>query len=488
MSPFPESTFALLPGRFFAAVQPTPVRAPELFAWNEALAEHLGIARDLPKSPLGLDILAGNRVPDGALPIAVAYAGHQFGHFVPQLGDGRAIVLGEAVARDGRRYDVVLKGAGRTPFSRGGDGRAALGPVLREYVVSEAMAALGVPTTRALAAVTTGEPVFRQAPLPGAVLTRVAASHLRIGTFQYYGARRDHEGLSVLVQYALDRHYPEAPTPEGPALALFDAALEAQIRLVARWLAVGFVHGVMNTDNMTLSGETLDYGPCAFLDTYHPDRSFSSIDQHGRYAYSNQPTILRWNMARLAEALLPVIDGGSDRAVELLNERLTAFPARFEAAHGEELRRKLGLGTARDGDDALASSLLSLMASERVDFTLCFRRLCGVAETGDGAPVAELFGANKAASTWLSEWRARCDLEATSPAERAAAMRRVNPAFIPRNHRIEEMITRATAGDREPFDRLLRVLGRPYDDQPADAELAEPPGAEQWVYQTFCGT
>jgi uncharacterized protein YdiU (UPF0061 family) len=488
LSLFSEPTFAQLPERFFARVTPSAVRAPQLFAWNAPLATQLGIDPELPSSPHGVAILAGNHVPDGALPIALAYAGHQFGNFVPQLGDGRAILLGEALAQDGRRYDVVLKGAGRTPFSRGGDGRAALGPVLREYVVSEAMAALGVPTTRALAAVTTGEPVYRQSALPGAVLTRVAASHLRIGTFQYFAVRKDHEALAQLTQYALERHYPAAPTPEGPALALFDAVQEAQTRLVARWLAVGFVHGVMNTDNMALSGETLDYGPCAFLDTYHPERSFSSIDQNGRYAYGKQPTILRWNLARLAEALLPLVDGGSDRAVGLLNERLAAFPQRFEAAHGAELGKKLGLGTAEDGDSALASTLLSLMASERVDFTLCFRRLCDVAETGEGGPFAALFGANKAIVSWLAAWLTRGEADNLSRPERAAAMRRVNPAFIPRNHRIEEMIASATEGDRGPFDRLLRVLSRPYDDQPDDAELAAPPGAEQWVYQTFCGT
>lgn len=485
---FTEPTFARLPDRFFARVKPTPVRAPALFAWNEALAEHLGLDPDLPSSPDGVAMLAGSHVPEGASPIALAYAGHQFGSFVPQLGDGRAILLGEAVAKDGRRYDVVLKGAGRTPFSRGGDGRAALGPVLREYVVSEAMAALGVPTTRALAAVTTGEPVYRQSPLPGAVLTRVAASHLRIGTFQYFAVRKDREALAQLTDVALARHYPDAPRPEGPALALFDAVLEAQTRLVARWLAVGFVHGVMNTDNMALSGETLDYGPCAFLDAYHPERSFSSIDHNGRYAYGRQPHILGWNLTRFAETLLPLIDGGSERAVDLLNERLSAFPERFERVHGAELGKKLGLGTAQEGDETLASTLLSLMASERVDFTLCFRGLCDVAETGEGGRFTALFGANKAIVSWLAAWQSRCEADGLSRAERAAAMRRVNPAFIPRNHRIEEMITSATEGDRAPFERLLRVLSRPYDDQPEDAELAAPPGAEQWVYQTFCGT
>jgi serine/tyrosine/threonine adenylyltransferase len=487
-----EHTYAQLPDHFYAQVHPTPVARPSLLALNTELAARLGLDPAALASPAGVEMLAGNRIPANAEPIALAYAGHQFGGFVPQLGDGRAILLGELVDRDGRRLDVQLKGAGPTPFSRGGDGRAALGPVLREYVMSEAMAALGVPTTRALAAVATGEVVYRGEPLPGAVLTRVAASHLRIGTFQYFAARQDHAALARLTDYALARHYPldgtKATPPVVPALALFDAVVAAQARLVARWLGLGFVHGVMNTDNTSISGETLDYGPCAFLDGFDPQRTFSSIDRHGRYAFVQQPRIARWNLARLAETLLPLVDDDPARAVALLDERLATFSPRFDEAYAGELRRKLGLGSEREGDVELAHTLLGQLAEGRVDYTLSWRRLTEVAAGADPDHLAELFEAPARAREWILAWRARLDADALPPAERVALMRRANPAFIPRNHRIEEMIAAAIAGDMRPFERLVRVLARPYDDQPDDAELAEPPGLAQWGYRTFCGT
>lgn len=483
-----DPTYHRLPSRFFARVKPTPVARPSLLAVNTALAELLHLTRDELASPEGVEVLAGNRIPEGSDPIALAYAGHQFGGFVPQLGDGRAILLGEIVGRDGRRYDVQLKGSGRTPFSRGGDGRAAIGPVLREYVVSEAMFALGVPTTRSLAAVETGEPVYRETPLRGAVLTRVASSHLRIGTFQYFAAREDREAIEQLAGYALARHYPDAPAGEGRALALFDSVMSALARLVARWLALGFVHGVMNTDNMAISGETLDYGPCAFLDAFHPGRTFSSIDRGGRYAFAHQPRIVGWNLARFGETLLPLVDEDRKRAAAILTERLETFAVRFGTAYTGELRRKLGLHAARDGDMALAQSLLDAMAANEVDYTLCFRRLSEVAAGADDERVAELFKDPAPLHGWLAAWRKRLGEETATIEERAALMRGANPAFIPRNHRIEEMITAATDGDMAPFERLCRVLARPYEDQPGEADLATPPGDEQWSYRTFCGT
>lgn len=494
-----DNTYSRLPERFFSRVRPTSVRDPRLIRVNRSLAEVLGVSADELASPSGVSVLAGNAVPDGAEPIALAYAGHQFGAFVPQLGDGRAILLGEIVGNDGLRRDVQLKGAGRTPFSRGGDGRAALGPVLREYVVSEAMAALGIPTTRALAAVTTGETVLRDEPLPGAVLTRVAASHIRVGTFQFFAVRRDREALATLTHYALARHYPSAAAAENQALALLESVIEAQAELVAAWLGVGFVHGVMNTDNTSISGETIDFGPCAFLDEYHPAKTFSSIDHGGRYAFGNQPRIAQWNLTRLAEALLPLVADDSDEAIRLATERLERFPSLFEAAFARIVRKKLGLaieGEATDGaaDDTadleLADQLFVRMAQSEVDFTEFFRRLCDAAETSRADDdVAALFSDPSAFHEWASAWRRRLEASRVASKERASAMRRANPAFIPRNHRIEEAIQAAIRRrDFSPFERLLTVLERPFEDQPEHAELAAAPAPEERVRQTFCGT
>lgn len=487
--PFANS-FARLPERLYARVEPTPVRWPRLWKLNVELARQLGLDVESLASERAAKVFSGNEIPDGAEPLALAYAGHQFGSFVPQLGDGRAILLGEVADADGRRRDIQLKGAGQTPFSRRGDGRAALGPVLREYVVSEAMAALGVPTTRALAAVTTGEWVARDKELPGAVLTRVAASHLRVGTFQYFAVRRDHDALALLASHALDRHFPEADRSGGDALSLLDAVLDAQADLVARWLGLGFVHGVMNTDNTAISGETLDYGPCAFLDEYHPHKTFSSIDHAGRYAFERQPDMALWNLGRLAEALLPIVSEDSDRAASAARERLLRFPDRFREAHLAVLRGKLGLLRQEDGDRALAADLFGILASNEVDFTLFFRRLCDAAESAQSdVSVASLFREPGAFDAWAGAWRARLAREDTAPPARAARMRRTNPAFIPRNHRIEEMIQAAlTRGDRGPFEALLETLARPYDDQPDAAHLAEPPRPHERVTQTFCGT
>jgi len=483
-----DNSYRRLPERFHAAQVPARVDAPRLLAFNRPLAEDLGLD---PQAllPVAADLFSGNALATDAEPIALAYAGHQFGHFVPSLGDGRALLLGEIVGRDGRRRDVQLKGSGPTPFSRRGDGRAALGPVLREYLVSEAMHALGIPTTRSLAAVATGLVVHRETPQPGAVLTRVASSHLRVGTFQYFAARSDVEGLSLLLDHALRRHDPELASDERPALAFLGAVAARQAALVARWLCVGFVHGVMNTDNTAISGETLDYGPCAFLDGYHPARKFSSIDHGGRYAFANQPSIARWNLARLAEALLPLIDAEVDRAIAAAVEVLEGFPAVFERAWQGGLRAKVGLATEEEGDAGLVAGLLAAMQACEADWTLVFRRLADAAdESRDDTALRETFARPDEIDAWLAAWRARLARDARTPRERAAAMRRVNPLFVPRNHRVEQALRAAASGDLRPFETLCEVLRRPFDEQPAHAALAEPPRPEEVVSETFCGT
>lgn len=415
----------------------------------------------------------------------MAYAGHQFGQFVPQLGDGRAILLGEVIDRDGVRRDIQLKGSGPTPFSRRGDGRAALGPVLREYIVSEAMFALGIPTTRSLAAVVTGEPVMRETALPGAVLTRIAASHIRVGTFQFFAARGDTDGVRALADHVIARHYPELKSAERPYHDLLAGVMARQADLVARWLLIGFIHGVMNTDNTSISGETIDYGPCAFLDAYNPAQVFSSIDEMGRYAYANQPRIGLWDLTRLAECLLPLFSDDTDKAIEQAQAILGEFPEKFTAAYNSGLRRKVGLFTARDGDEALIQDLLDAMAKNEADFTLTFRQL-GEAAADD---VRAQFTDPAAFDEWAGRWRARLALEPQTAAERKAAMHAVNPAFIPRNHRIEAAIAAAVnEDDYAPFEELLTVLAKPYQDQPQYAAYADPPLPEQRVTQTFCGT
>jgi serine/tyrosine/threonine adenylyltransferase len=485
-----QNTYAALPANFFARVAPTPVAAPRLVKLNRPLALQLGLDPDRLDSPEGAEILAGKRIPEGADPIAMAYAGHQFGHFVPQLGDGRAILLGEVIDADGVRRDIQLKGSGPTPFSRRGDGRAALGPVLREYVVSETMAALGIPTTRSLAAVVTGEHVMRETPLPGAVLTRIASSHIRVGTFQYFAARGDTEGVRRLADHVIARHYPQAAGAERPYHALLEGVIARQAELIARWLLVGFIHGVMNTDNTSISGETIDYGPCAFMDHYDPATVFSSIDAQGRYAYANQPRIALWNLTRLAECLLPLLADDQDTAIAEAQPMLGHFAEKFDAAYQAGLRSKLGLFTARDGDAALAQDLLEAMAKNHADFTLTFRCLGDAAlNPGDDAGVRQLFTEPVAYDEWAVRWRQRLGEEPQHAAARRTAMRSVNPAFIPRNHRVEAVIDAAVnRDDFAPFEELLTVLSKPYEDQPAFAGYADPPEPEQRVLQTFCGT
>jgi protein adenylyltransferase len=485
-----ENTYAALPAGFFARVVPTPVASPRLIQLNRPLAMHLGLDPDRLASPEGVEILAGKRVPEGADPIAMAYAGHQFGHFVPQLGDGRAILLGEVIDADGIRRDIQLKGSGPTPFSRRGDGRAALGPVLREYIVSEAMAALGIPTTRSLAAVLTGESVMRETVLPGAVLTRVASSHIRVGTFQYFAARNDTEGVRHLADHVIARHYPQLADADRPYHALLERVIARQAGLVARWLLIGFIHGVMNTDNTSISGETIDYGPCAFMDHYDPATVFSSIDQQGRYAYANQPRIALWNLTRLAECLLPLLSGERDQAIEDAQSALGGFAEAFNTAYQGGLRSKLGLFSEQDGDPALAQDLLDAMARNHADFTLTFRRLSDAAQgpVADAA-VRRLFADPAAYDQWATRWRQRIGQEPQHAAARKTAMRAVNPAFIPRNHRIARVIEAAATGDDfAPFEELLTVLSKPYEDQPARDHYASPPEPHQRVLQTFCGT
>jgi uncharacterized protein YdiU (UPF0061 family) len=488
-----ENTYARLPERLYVRLNPTPVPAPRLVKVNVELARSLGLDPDALASPEGVDILAGNRVAEGAEPLAMAYAGHQFGHFVPQLGDGRANLLGEVVGSDGVRYDIQLKGSGRTPFSRGGDGRAALGPVLREYIVSEAMAKLGVPTTRALAAVTTGESVFRETILPGAVLTRVAASHLRVGTFQYFAARGDTEATRTLADYAIARHYPEAGRAKHRYRALLDGVITRQSRLVAQWMLLGFIHGVMNTDNTSISGETIDYGPCAFMEAYDPNMVFSSIDHQGRYSYSNQPHAARWNLARLAEALLPLLEqeqGSEEAAIVSAKEALAAFDPQFETARNTGMRRKLGLFEERDGDAALAEGLLKSMASNQADFTLTFRRLCDAVAGPEGdRGVRALFADPVAYDSWAAGWRLRLEEETVPVRARAAAMQMASPAYIARNHVVEAVLDAAVERqDFQPFEELLDVVSRPYEERPDLERYATPARPEEFVRQTFCGT
>ncbi len=486
-----DNSYARLPERFFARVEPARFPQPSLMALNRGLAEELGMDPDRLEGPEGVAFLSGQTLPEGAEPLAMAYAGHQFGGWSPQLGDGRAVLLGEVRGRDGERRDIHLKGSGRTPFSRGGDGRAAVGPVLREYIVAEAMHALGVPTTRALAAVATGDEVMRETALPGALVVRVAKSHVRVGTFQYFFARQDLEALRALTAYVIGRNHPHAAQSDRPALALLHAVIEDQAALIAKWMGLGFIHGVMNTDNMSLSGQTIDYGPCAFMEAYHPDTVYSSIDQFGRYAYANQPRIAQWNLAQLAQCLLPLIAEDPKDALPEAQAAIDAFPDLYAERWLEVMRAKLGLAEAREEDDALAEALLSAMAENQADFTLTFRALGTLPSDGrkdtDEAARA-LFVDPTAFDGWAARWRARLAQEGRPEAERQAAQAGANPAFIPRNHRVEEALEAAVGGDLGPFRRLTEVLSRPFDDQPEHARHAVPATPEEAVTRTFCGT
>ncbi len=485
-----DNSYARLPERFYARLAPTPVAKPALIRLNVNLAEQLGIDPGFLASPEGVAVLAGNRIPQGSEPLAAAYAGHQFGGFVPQLGDGRAILLGEVVGRDGARKDIQLKGAGPPPVSRRRAARAALGPVLREYVLSEAMSALGVPTTRALAAVTTGETVMRETPLPGAVLTRVAPSHIRIGTFQYFAARDDTDGVRQLADYAIARHYPHAANADNRYRALLESAIAGQADLIPRWLHIGFIHGVMNTDNMSIAGETIDYGPCAFMDAYHPGAVFSSIDEAGRYAFGNQPSIAQWNLARFAETLLPLLADENEAAVSIAQDALRGFADRFNSAYAAGLGRKLGFFEVRAGDQDIGRDLLERMAAGSADFTVTFRALCdAVADPQKETPVRAQFQDPEAFDEWVPRWRRRLGEESGDVAARQSVMRAISPAVIPRNHLVEEAIVAAVErSDFVPFNALVDALSDPYSDRPGRARYATPPRPEEVVRRTFCGT
>jgi len=467
-----ENTYADLPDHFFSRQAPVAVRQPLLVAVNAELARELGLDVSQLKGADGINMLAGNMVPAGAKPLAQVYAAHQFGGWVAQLGDGRAVLLGEIIDQNGQRRDIQLKGSGRTPYSRNGDGRAWLGPVLREYIVSEAMHGLGVPTTRALAAVTTGEAVQRETILPGAVLTRVAASHTRVGTFQYFAARQDVDALQKLTDYVIARHYPNATSP----IELLDEVIRSQAGLIAKWMSVGFIHGVMNTDNMTISGETIDYGPCAFMDRYHPEKVFSSIDQFGRYAYCRQPDVAVWNLAQLASSLLPLM-GKPNAAIEMATASVHQFPEIYADARLSEFRRKIGLTCNKETDRELIQTLLDIMAEKGTDFTNTFRSLA----QGRGAGLIK--GENYA--KWFGDWQARLKLENGRADNLMLAS---NPAYIPRNHRIEAAIKSAVSGDFAPFETLHQVLKNPFDEQPDFMDYRQPPEPEEEVKRTFCGT
>ena len=477
-----DNTYAQLPGRFFAKQTPARVPEPKLIRLNLALAVQLSIDTDWLSSADGVAVLAGNAIPEGAEPIAQAYAGHQFGGFSPQLGDGRALLLGEVIDRDGARHDLQLKGSGRTPFSRGGDGKAALGPVIREYIVSEAMAALGVPTTRALAAVTTGERIMRQkGPLQGAVFTRVAASHIRVGTFQYFLARNDIDALRRLADHAIARHYPDAATAPHTYVALLESVAAAQADLIAQWMSLGFIHGVMNTDNTAISGETIDYGPCAFMDAFHPQRVFSSIDAHGRYAWGNQPDIGLWNVTRFAETLLPLLSEDPGEAATLAEAALSAYPERFGGQFIARFRAKLGLSPEAPAE--LVQECLDLLGAQKIDFTLFFRHLTRVAGGEDSRTLAAMCSSSEPFGRWFAKWRSEAN-----PAGHLADMRAANPIRIPRNHRVEQAIQSAYRGDCAPFHRLVDALAAPHADQVEFADLETPPQPEEIVRETFCGT
>jgi len=483
-----DNSFARSLEGFFKFCQAEPAVTPKLLQFNHALAEELGLDAAALDTQAGLAIFSGNTIPEGSQPLAQAYAGHQFGGFASQLGDGRALLLGEVIDTRQRRRDIQLKGSGRTPFSRGGDGKAALSPVLREYLIGESMHVLGIPTTRALAAVTTGADVYRETALPGAILTRVAASHIRVGTFEYGAAGGDIDKVRKLADYAMARHYPDTVDAENPYLAFFEAVADAQSALIAGWMNIGFIHGVMNTDNMTISGETIDYGPCAFMDRYAPGTVFSSIDQHGRYAYANQPVILSWNLTRLAETLIRFVDPDKARAIELLTEAVERIQPLYETYWLTGMRAKIGLSTEDPLDQELINDLLSVMAEGHADFTLVFRRLAQ-ALRGDSDAVRQLFEKPDAFDVWAQRWHKRLEQDGVAAETNAQAMDRVNPIYIPRNHKVEEALAAAVdRQDREPFAKLLAVLSHPFDEVAGNEAYAEPAPVTGIPYQTFCGT
>lgn len=484
-----ENSYGGLPDRFYARLHPKIVKEPSLIKLNSKLIEFLGLDENMLSSKDGIDVIAGNKIAQESSPLAMAYAGHQFGHFVPQLGDGRALLLGEMKGADGHLYDVQLKGSGPTPFSRMGDGRAALGPVIREYLVSEAMHALGVPTTRSLAAVKTGEPVVRHDVHPGAVLTRVARSHVRVGTFQYFAARQDADAIRLLADFVIDRLYPDVKQAENPYVALLESVMERQASLIAKWLSYGFIHGVMNTDNMAISGETIDYGPCAFMDTYHPNKVFSSVDQMGRYAFGNQPTIGQWNLIRFAECLLSLFDADEKQAIEKAQGVIDKYSVLFHANYMSAMTAKLGISDFQEKDVDLIKALLTTMADNEIDFTLFFFHLTGFAASGFDETLLpdHLFKSKSVFLDWSKGWQVRLMLEETEP---SIVMQQSNPSIIPRNHQVEAAIRAAEDdGDFTTFHDLLSALENPFKHRSLESDpFVKPPKSAQVVHQTFCGT
>ncbi len=483
-----DNTYACELEGFYVPWKGEQAPAPSMVLFNDKLAQDLGLQTEKLKGDQGAEIFSGGIAPKGANPLAQAYAGHQFGGFSEQLGDGRALLLGEILDNDGHRVDLQLKGSGRTPFSRGGDGKAVLGPVLREYLMGEAMHALGVPTTRALAAVTTGEDVVRDGVKPGAVLARVASSHLRVGTFQFFAARKEWDKVRTLADYAIARHYPDLADANEEYLAFLSAVADRQASLVASWLHNGFVHGVMNTDNMTISGETIDYGPCAFVDTYDAKAVFSSIDHNGRYAFGNQPVIAQWNLARLAENLLPLIDGDdSENAIRLATNVINGFIGQYTEIWTKGMRAKIGLVSSENEDAALINDLFTAMDDQNVDYTLFFRRLADAAE-GQDEELLALFNNSQEIKAWLPSWKDRLLRDPQAIAERARNMNTVNPIYIPRNHRVEEALQAAEAGDMAPFNALMNVLSDPFTKRDGLERYEGAAPDDFGPYQTFCGT
>ncbi len=476
-----ESTYAKLPGVFFSKLYPTPVRQPKIVIFNERLANEIGLDFSSMSVEERTQLLSGNLVPEGSVPLAQAYAGHQFGNFT-MLGDGRALVLGEHLTPSGQRLDLQFKGSGRTPYSRGGDGRAALGPMLREYILSEAMHGLGIPTTRSLAVLTTGEKVMRKNELPGAILTRIASSHLRVGTFEFASLHEDKAITQALLDYLINRHFPAIKEKENQALALLEAAVEQQADLITNWMRVGFIHGVMNTDNMALSGETIDYGPCAFMDVFAPDTVFSSIDNKGRYAYANQPFIAQWNLARLAESLLPLMHDEREDAVGMAEDSLNAFELVYKTKWLTMMGSKLGLFQAEKGDEKLVTDMLDWMHENKTDFNNTFRDLSN-GELPDEEPYA-----TQSVQAWNARWQERIRKEEQDLESSFALMRSVNPAVIPRNHKVEDALQAGEEGNLEPFHELLKALENPYEDGDHLQPYQTPPKPEEKVLQTFCGT
>ncbi|MEN2494496.1 MAG: Protein adenylyltransferase SelO [Hyphomicrobiaceae bacterium hypho_1] len=487
-----DNSYVRLPERFFSRCAPSPVRMPSLIKINFALAYELCLEIDYLKSPEGVEVLSGNHLPHGSEPVSMVYAGHQFGSWVQQLGDGRAVLLGEVKSRHSKRYDIQLKGAGRTPYSRMGDGRSGLGPVLREYIVSEAMAALGIPTTRALAAVSSGEYILRERPIPGAILTRVAESHIRVGTFQFFAAHQDIEALTILSEYVIERHFSNLCEVSKPYHRFLEAVIDRQAALIAKWMSVGFIHGVMNTDNVSIAGETIDYGPCAFMDTFHYHAKYSSIDSTGRYSYSKQPVVSQWNMACFAQCLLPLISRNSSQesALVFVQEAIRGYSDIYKMYWLKEMRKKIGLVLELNEDELLINDLLKRMANNRADYTLTFLNLCKLfaASRDNDFIVNELFDDPNSFDGWAFRWRERLALEKYSDTERYHLMRKSNPCLIPRNHQIESVIQSGVLGDYGPFEEIVDALSTPFEQKPNREHFMAPPRPHEIVQSTFCGT